>query len=97
MLMLLLKDFEVFTHIFSKFSESHEEGIISKLWMGGKKMHRDNVMGAKPHNGWGVETSAGSRQAFTVLVQEPECTRSPVTIQECNTCHLGSPSQNLFK
>lgn len=43
MLMLLFKDFEVFTHIFSKFSESHEEGIISKLWMGEKKMHRDNA------------------------------------------------------
>lgn len=51
MLMLLLKDFEGFTHVFSKFSESHEEAIISKLWMGGKKMHRDNVMGAKSHNG----------------------------------------------
>lgn len=97
MLMLLLKDFEVFTPVLSKFSESHEEGIISKLWMGEKKMHRDNVMGAKSHNGWGAETSEGSGQAFTVLVQEPECTRSPVTIQECNTCHLGSPSQNLFK
>ena len=51
MLMLLLKDFEVFTHVFSKFSESHEEGIISKLWMGEKKMHGDNVTGAKSHSG----------------------------------------------
>ena len=27
MLMLSLKDFEIFTHVFSKFSETHEEDV----------------------------------------------------------------------
>lgn len=44
MIMFFLKDFYVFTHIFIKFSKSYEESIISKLYMEGKKMHRDNLI-----------------------------------------------------